>query len=212
MNSNTLLDIAGIYQNISESYQDISERIDPNETPEQRRRRTGRPQTAAQRRKQLADRAAREGIQDIIATQKALEKAQRDRANRAPAPAPAPQAPASVVRRLPSQAERGNTSGRRDTAALRAASIIRQIRTQREEIECDGEYYVFESKKKKKKKTSRKPKYWWDDDGDGIGYEKNEVTGHFKRGPRVAREEYSDWRSDLVEISDLIEAQKKTIN
>ena len=30
--------------------------------------------------------------------------------------------------------------------------------------------------KEGKKKTKKKPKRWWDDDGDGIGYEKGEVS------------------------------------
>ena len=35
--------------------------------------------------------------------------------------------------------------------------------------------------KKSKKEKEDKPKRWWDDDGDGIGYEKGEVDGKFKK-------------------------------
>lgn len=33
----------------------------------------------------------------------------------------------------------------------------------------------------KKKDKEKKVKRWWDDDGDGVGYEKGEVDGKFKK-------------------------------
>jgi len=35
--------------------------------------------------------------------------------------------------------------------------------------------------KRKAKKPEGKPKRWWDDDGDGVGYEKGEVSGKFRK-------------------------------
>ena len=55
------------------------------------------------------------------------------------------------------------------------------------------------------------PKRWWDDDGDGVGYEKGEVSGKFtkKKKGRVKKEGFSNWRNDLAEVMDDIEAAKK---
>jgi hypothetical protein len=51
-------------------------------------------------------------------------------------------------------------------------------------------------------------KRWWDDDGDGKGYEKGEVSGKFKKKKSV-KEGFSNWRQDLSEVMDDIEAEKK---
>jgi hypothetical protein len=56
----------------------------------------------------------------------------------------------------------------------------------------------------KKKKTAR----WWDDDGDGVGYEKGEVSGSFKKKKKTRKEEYSDWRSESPDIAEATKAQK----
>lgn len=40
-------------------------------------------------------------------------------------------------------------------------------------------YELKEAAKKKDKEA--KVKRWWDDDGDGVGYEKGEVSGKFKK-------------------------------
>jgi hypothetical protein len=53
-----------------------------------------------------------------------------------------------------------------------------------------------------------KPKRWWDDDGDGVGYEKGEVSGKFKRKKKL-KESFSNWREDLFEIVDEIDNQKE---
>ena len=55
------------------------------------------------------------------------------------------------------------------------------------------------------------PKRWWDDDGDGVGYENGEVSGKFtkKKKGRVKKEGFSNWRNDLAEVMDDIEAAKK---
>jgi len=69
---------------------------------------------------------------------------------------------------------------KKDTIALRAKKIIGEA---------------------KKEKTKR----WWDDDGDGIGYEKGEVAGKFKRKKSIKKESFSNWREDLSEVVDLSE-------
>ncbi|MFZ9353639.1 MAG: hypothetical protein ACO25L_02365 [Candidatus Nanopelagicales bacterium] len=53
-----------------------------------------------------------------------------------------------------------------------------------------------------------KPKRWWDDDDDGIGYEKGEVSGKFKKKKKTRKEEYSDWRSEFPELAEATKAQK----
>jgi len=65
--------------------------------------------------------------------------------------------------------------------------------------EPDGEM-VDEAKKEK-------PKRWWNDDGDGIGYEKGEVSGKFKK--KKVKEGFSNWRQDLSEVMDDVEANQK---
>jgi hypothetical protein len=42
-------------------------------------------------------------------------------------------------------------------------------------------------KKEKEEKNEKSSKRWWDDDGDGVGYEKGEVEGKFKK--KVKKEE-----------------------
>jgi len=41
---------------------------------------------------------------------------------------------------------------------------------------------------KKEEKKEGKPKRWWDDDGDGIGYEKGEVGGKFKKTKKEGKD------------------------
>lgn len=41
---------------------------------------------------------------------------------------------------------------------------------------------------KKEEKKEGKPKRWWDDDGDGIGYEKGEVSGKFKKTKKEGKD------------------------
>lgn len=268
MNSNTLLDLAEIYQNISEGSQNfIAEGFD-DETPEQRRRRTANPQTAAQRRAQEAERKAKEGIGDPNTSKRggsgirgelsALEKAKKDREAAAAAeearqraasaeviarrkeaerrkaqglpPAPKPKPKPTVITRLAPETEpdaptehdiaTGRRLGRRGTttpekkpedestlaARRRKAALKMLAKLQGKEDDSQNESYVVESRRKKK---SKKPARWWDDDGDGIGWEPGEVSGSFKRKPRVAKEEYSNWREDLVELSGILENQKK---
>lgn len=50
-----------------------------------------------------------------------------------------------------------------------------------------------------------KPKRWWDDDGDGVGYEKGEVSGSFKKRKKMD-ESFVDWRSELYEKVGDVEA------
>ena len=56
--------------------------------------------------------------------------------------------------------------------------------------------------------AKKKPARWWDDDGDGIGYEKGEVSGSFKKKKKTRKEEYSDWRSENPDIAEATKAQK----
>jgi hypothetical protein len=53
-----------------------------------------------------------------------------------------------------------------------------------------------------------KPKRWWDDDGDGVGYEKGEVGGKFKKNKKV-NESMSDWRHELYEKVGDVESDIK---
>ena len=55
---------------------------------------------------------------------------------------------------------------------------------------------------------AKEVKRWWDDDGDGIGYEKGEVSGKFKKKKRAVKEGFSNWRDDLVEVADLIDKEE----
>ena len=53
-------------------------------------------------------------------------------------------------------------------------------------------------------------KKWFDDDGDKIGYEPGEVSGRFRRKKKKSvKEGYSDWRSDLIEVMDVIDKKEK---
>ena len=56
--------------------------------------------------------------------------------------------------------------------------------------------------------AKKKPARWWDDDGDGVGYEKGEVSGSFKKKKKTRKEEYSDWRSESPDIAEATKAQK----
>jgi hypothetical protein len=55
---------------------------------------------------------------------------------------------------------------------------------------------------------AKEVKRWWDDDGDGIGYEKGEVSGKFKKKKKDVKEGFSNWREDLVEVMDTIEKEE----
>ncbi len=56
--------------------------------------------------------------------------------------------------------------------------------------------------------AKKKPARWWDDDGDGVGYEKGEVSGSFKKKKKTRKEEYSDWRLESPDIAEATKAQK----
>ncbi len=78
-------------------------------------------------------------------------------------------------------------------------------------IKIDSVSTVLNESKKRKLKKGRRSnsvKKWWDDDGDGIGWEPGEVSGSFNKKPKVAKEEYSDWRSDLSEILTIFEKER----
>ena len=65
------------------------------------------------------------------------------------------------------------------------------------------------AKKESGSNVNEAAKRWWDDDGDGIGYEKGEVSGRFKKKKKkVKKEEYSDWRSDNPDLAEATKAQK----
>jgi hypothetical protein len=65
------------------------------------------------------------------------------------------------------------------------------------------------AKKEAGSNVNEAAKRWWDDDGDGIGYEKGEVSGSFKKKKKkVKKEEYSDWRSDNPDLAEATKAQK----
>jgi hypothetical protein len=65
------------------------------------------------------------------------------------------------------------------------------------------------AKKEAGSNVNEAAKRWWDDDDDGIGYEKGEVSGSFKKKKKkVKKEEYSDWRSDNPDLAEATKAQK----
>jgi hypothetical protein len=65
------------------------------------------------------------------------------------------------------------------------------------------------AKKEAGSNVNEAAKRWWDDDDDGIGYEKGEVSGSFKKKKKkVKKEEYSDWRSDNPDLAEATRAQK----
>jgi hypothetical protein len=64
--------------------------------------------------------------------------------------------------------------------------------------------YLNEARRKKKSN------YWWDDNRNGIGWEPNEVRGHFRRKKKKSvKEGYSNWREDLSEIAEIAEIGKE---
>jgi len=75
---------------------------------------------------------------------------------------------------------------------LMSESIRRSIQSSMEELK--------EAAKKKDKE--KRAKRWWDDDGDGVGYEKGEVSGSFTRKEEVSQTESCDY--------DDSEAKKKS--
>jgi hypothetical protein len=65
------------------------------------------------------------------------------------------------------------------------------------------------AKKEAGSNVNEAAKRWWDDDGDGVGYEKGEVSGSFKKKKKkVKKEEYSDWRSESPDLAEATKAQK----
>lgn len=273
MNSNTLLDLAEIYQDISESGQNFIAESEDSETPRRRRPRpTGT--TSQQRarldalRKKSANRE--KAIGDVIEPIQALSRHERNveaekeartqelrntsrevlaardeaarRRKQGLPPLPKPKAPKPKVTKLQSQTETepdaptehdiatGRRLGKRGTTTPETKpedestkatrlrdegdKILAQLRKKNKPDE-QKESYVAESRRRKKKSKKHVPlpdnvTPWWDNNRNGKGWEPGETTGHFKRGPRVAKEEYSNWREDLSEISNIIEAQKKT--
>lgn len=51
-------------------------------------------------------------------------------------------------------------------------------------------------------KKKDKPKRWWDDDGDGIGYEKGEVSGKFKKKKDVKEQFIGELAAPKNEVAD----------
>jgi hypothetical protein len=71
---------------------------------------------------------------------------------------------------------------------------------------------IVEKKESEKKESEEKESRWWDDDGDGKGWEEDEVSGKFpkkKKSKKSVKEGFSNWREDLREIVDEIETNKK---
>jgi hypothetical protein len=90
------------------------------------------------------------------------------------------------------------------------ADIYKDIREPFFEIE--DPYVMSEEKKEKKEKKEKedkesknekedkedKPKRWWDDDGDGVGYEKGEVEGKFKKKVKEEVEQIDEISAGLA--------------
>jgi hypothetical protein len=62
-----------------------------------------------------------------------------------------------------------------------------------------GAYSSIYEAKKKVDQDEGKTNRWWDDDGDGVGYEKGEVSGKFKKKKKVTKEELELWVNELLE-------------
>jgi hypothetical protein len=62
-----------------------------------------------------------------------------------------------------------------------------------------GAYASIYEAKKKVDQDEGETNRWWDDDGDGVGYEKGEVSGKFKKKKKVTKEELELWVNELLE-------------
>jgi len=63
-----------------------------------------------------------------------------------------------------------------------------------------GAYSSIYEAKKKVDQDEGETNRWWDDDGDGVGYEKGEVSGKFKKKKKkVTKEEVELWVNELIE-------------
>jgi hypothetical protein len=67
-------------------------------------------------------------------------------------------------------------------------NILDDIGYLNEEAKDENDAGEKDDKKDKKDKKEGKPKRWWDDDGDGVGYEKGEVGGKFKKEEKEEKE------------------------
>jgi len=147
--------------------------------------RTARMETPADKRRREAEKKRRAALE--AEAEKLIAGLQtRPKTKKPQEPEETNNKPQGNVRRLP-------VGQKRDMTAARANEIIRQLQ-QNNSYEYSGE--LLDERKK------REPR-WWDDDDDGIGWEKGEVSGKFRRKKkRVAKESFSNWRTELFEIVD----------
>ncbi len=97
-----------------------------------------------------------------------------------------------------------------DISKIYVDQIIESTNFETDMNETIDDLYFHEKKTSRiiKEAKKEKPKRWWDDDGDGIGYEPEEVGGKFKRKKKVKKESYSNWREDLSEVVEAISKDK----
>lgn len=88
----------------------------------------------------------------------------------------------------------GQVVSERDEYLQYIEEKMKTMKNKEEEDEDDGE------------DDEDEPKRWWDNDGDGIGYEKGEVSGKFKKKKKSMKESLSNWRNELYEKVGDVEA------
>jgi hypothetical protein len=187
----------------------VRKKFDEETKAERYKRLMATAATPAQKKAQERVRKGREVLADIQATEKAL-KAGKSK----PEAKPQYNTPAAEVRKLkPGQ--------KTDTLALKAKRAMGEgldpVGKEDSDVDNDGkkntksDKYLLNRRKAVGKAIStqeaKEVKRWWDDDGDGKGYEEGEVSGKFKKKKKSVKEGFSNWREDLVEIADMIEAK-----
>ena len=88
---------------------------------------------------------------------------------------------------------------------------LQYIEEKMKKMEKKDEEEDDEDKDDEDEGEDEKPKRWWDDDGDGIGYEKGEVSGKFEKKKKSMKESFSSWRDELYEKVGNVEADIKDL-
>jgi len=100
----------------------------------------------------------------------------------------------------------GQVVSERDEYLQYIEEKMKKMKKKDEEEEDNEDEEDEEDEDEEGEKDEEKPKRWWDDDGDGIGYEKGEVSGKFKKKKKSMKESFSSWRNELYEKVGDVEA------
>jgi hypothetical protein len=194
--------VASVRKKFDEEYVD--------EALRSREERMARMITPAKKKEQERTRQGRAILADIQATEKALKEPKTSAPKQ-----PTYDTPAAEVRKLkPGQ--------KKDTLALKAKRAMGEaldpVGKEDADVDNDGkkntksDKYLLNRRKAVGKAIStqeaKEVKKWFDDDGDGIGYEKGEVSGKFKKKKKDVNEGFSNWRQDLSEVMNTIEKEE----